>query len=115
MQISTHMIGKIIGVRKVELDGFVDGEWKQEIPKVEITVMSESIDLDGQPTFSMDKQTFADTEYNRFHALNGKTVAVPYLLIVDGKKQKWEFDDSMPILELASNPLSSQIKKEPAK
>jgi len=116
MQITTHMFGKILGVRKVELDGFDNnGDWKQAIPKTEVTVMSESIDSDGQPTYSMDKHTFESTQYNRFLDLKDKYVAVPYKLQVDGKKQKWELDTSMPILELSSNPLISEIKKNTTK
>lgn len=112
MQVNTHMIGHLKGVRKVEVDGFVDGEWKTEIPKVELTVASESLDLDGQPTFSMDKLTMEDKYYNVYKPLINKVVAVPYVLEVTKKGQKWEYDDSMPILELKDTMVNMVVKSD---
>lgn len=100
MVVNTHMIGTLMAVRKVEVDGFVDGEWKTEIPKVELTVMSESMDLDNQKNISVDKIILADKFYNQYKPLENKVVAVPYVLEVTKKGQKFDYDDAMPILEL---------------
>ena len=100
MVVNTHMIGLLKAVRKVEIDGFVDGEWKTELPKVELTVMSESLDLDNQMNISVDKIIMEDKHYNKYNALTNEVVAVPYRLDVTKKGQKWEYDESMPIVEL---------------
>jgi hypothetical protein len=105
------MIGHLKGVRKIEVDGFVDGEWKTEIPMVELTVYSESLDLDNQPTFSMDKHNIEDKYFNKYKSLVNEVIAVPYLLEVTSKKQKWEFDKTMPILVLKDT-LVSMVKTD---
>lgn len=100
MQVNTHMIGTLVAVRKIEVDGFVDGEWKTEIPKAELTVMSESLDLDNQKNISVDKIILEDKYFNQYNALTSKVVAVPYVLETTKKGQKFDYDSSMPILEL---------------
>lgn len=100
MVVNTHMIGTLMAVRKVEIDGFVDGEWKTEMPKIELTVMSESLDTDDQKNISVDKIILDSKHYNQYSALTSKIVAVPYRLDVTKKGQKWDYDETMPILEL---------------
>lgn len=109
---TTHMIGHLKGVRKVELDGFVDGKWTENIPQIELTVASESVDLDGQPVFSMDKFTLDSKHYNNYKALENKVVAVPYVLKTSKKGQTWEYDESMPILELKDTLLNMVSSKK---
>ena len=100
MVVNTNLIGLLMAVRKVEIDGFVDGEWKTEIPKVELTVMSESLDNDNQKNISVDKIMLDDKYYNQYAPLTNKVLAVPYKLEVTKKGQKFDFDDTMPIVEL---------------
>ena len=98
--INTHMIGQLVAVRKVEIGEFVDGKWENEVPKVEITVMSKTLDLDGQSNMSMTKEFLDSKEFSKFNALSNKFVSIPYLLDTKKDKQIWKYDDSMPILEL---------------
>ncbi|WP_294966957.1 hypothetical protein [Sulfurimonas sp.] len=98
--INTLLIGKIYSVRRVEIDGFDDdGEYKNGMPRIEVAFLSESIDDNGDINPSMDKQHFDSTDYPKYKALENKVVDVPYILIND-KKQKWELDSNMPIVEL---------------
>ncbi|MFT5874174.1 MAG: hypothetical protein ACI8WT_003134 [Clostridium sp.] len=98
--VNTLMIGKLVAVRRVEIGMFVDGNWDNEVPQVELTVMSTSPDLDGQPNFSMTKEFLDAKLFSKFNSLAGKFVAIPYMLDTKKDKQVWKFDDSMPILEL---------------
>jgi hypothetical protein len=98
--INVIMIGKIKAVRKVELDGFVDGKWTENIPKIEVTVESEIPDDNGDINYSMDKQVLEFTEYAKYKALEHKYVAVPYVMDSSAKGQKWYPDKNTPILEL---------------
>jgi hypothetical protein len=99
-KINTVLIGKIYSVRRVEIDGFDDdNNYVNGMPKIEVAFLSESIDDNGDVNPSMDKHIFEDTDYPKYKALENKVVAVPYILIND-KKQKWELDSNMPIVEL---------------
>ena len=98
--INTLMVGKIKAVRRVELNGFVDKEWTENIPKIEVTIESEIPDDNGDINYSMDKQILDAKEYSKYKALEHKVVAVPYVLESTAKGQKWYVDTNTPIFEL---------------
>ena len=115
--INVLMIGMIKAVRRIELDGFVDSKWTENIPKIEVTVESQIPDDNGDINFSMDKQIFDSSEYKKYKDLEHKYVAVPYVMDSSSKGQKWYPDKNTPILELKDSFLS-MIKvevKEPKK
>ena len=114
--INVLMIGKVKAVRRVELNGFVDKEWTENIPKIEVTIESEIPDDNGDINYSMDKQVFEATEYSKYKALEHKYVAVPYVMESSAKGQKWYADTNMPIFELKDSlanliQVSKEVKK----
>ncbi len=109
--INVLMIGKIKAVRKVELDGFVDGTWTENVPKIEIAVESEIPDDNGDINYSMDKQILEATEYPKYKALEHKVVAVPYVMDSTKNGQKWYPDTNTPMFELKDS-LMNLIKQE---
>ena len=112
--INVLMIGKVKAVRKVDLDGFVDKEWTQNIPKIEVTVESEIPDDNGDINYSMDKQILDATEYQNYKYLEHKIVAVPYVMESTKNGQKWYADTNTPIFELKDS-LMNLIKQEDKK
>ena len=111
MIINTHMIGTLIAVRKVEIGEFVDGNWENEVPKVELTVMSEGLDLENQKNVSVTKEFLDSKLFSKFEPLTGKHLAIPYKLETKKKGQSFEYDSEMPILELTGG-LSTFIKAD---
>lgn len=107
--INVLMIGKIKAVRRIELDGFVDSKWTENIPKIEVTVESEIPDDNGDINYSMDKQILDSTEYKKYKDLEHKYVAVPYVMDSSAKGQKWYPDKNTPMFELKDS-FSSMIK-----
>jgi len=109
--INVLMIGKVKAVRKVELDGFLDGTWTENISKIEVTVESEIPDDNGDTNYSMDKQVLDSTEYPLYKGLEHKVVAVPYVMESTKNGQKWYRDTNTPIFELKDT-LINLIKQE---
>jgi len=100
MVVNTHTIGKLVSVRRIEIDGFENGEWKTEMPRIELQVSSEGLDNDGELNFSLDKVVLDSKLYTKFKEKTGQVVAIPYKMETTKKGQKFEFDESMPILTL---------------
>lgn len=109
--INVLMIGKIKAVRRIELDGFVDSKWTENIPKIEVTVESEVPDDNGDINYSMDKQILEATDYKKYKDLEHKYVAVPYVMDSSAKGQKWYPDKNTPMFELKDS-FMSMIKIE---
>jgi hypothetical protein len=109
--INVLMIGKIKAVRRIELDGFVDSKWTENIPKIEVTVESEIPDDNGDINYSMDKQILESSEYKKFKDLEHKYVAVPYVMDSSAKGQKWYPDKNTPMFELRDS-FASMIKSD---
>jgi len=112
--INTVMIGQLVAVRRVEIGMFVDGNWDNEVPQVEITVMSKSLDLEGQSNMSMTKEFLDSKLFKKFDELTGKFVAIPYILDTKKDKQVWKFDETMPVLELKDD-FTKLVKSDAAK
>ena len=100
MVVNTHTIGTLVSVRRIEIDGFENGEWKTEMPRIELQVSSEGLDNDGELNFSLDKVTLDSKLYSKFKEKQGQVIAIPYKMETTKKGQKFEYDESMPILNM---------------
>jgi hypothetical protein len=114
MIVNSHVIGSLVALRRVEVDGFVNGNWENDIPKIELTILSESLDIEGQKNISVDKIFLDAKHYNDYKDKLNSHLAIPYKMETTKKGQKFEYDDSMPILELKDS-LLNLTKPESAK
>jgi len=110
--VNVLMIGKVKAVRRIELDGFVDSKWTENIPKIEVTIESEIPDDNGDINYSMDKQILESSEYKKYKELEHKYVAVPYVMDSSAKGQKWYPDKNTHMFELKDS-FANMIKTEP--
>lgn len=99
---TTHFIGRLLEVRPVETE---DKQTKKINYSTELTVMFEGITEDGYLKPSIDSIYADEEDYKTFKDKKNSYVAIPYNLSVNQWGQKYFYDKSMPVLELAQNPL----------
>lgn len=98
---TTHFIGRLLEVRPVETE---DKQTKKINYSTELTVMFEGITEDGYLKPSIDSIYADEEDYDTFKDKKNSYVAIPYNLSVNQWGQKYFYDKSMPVLELAQNP-----------
>lgn len=112
--VNTHTIGELVSVRKIEVDGFEDGKWIEGIPMIELQVQSQSLDLEGQLNFSIDKVQLESKLYGNYSDKVGQVVGIPYCMETTKKGQKYYYDESMPIL-IFKDKLTNLLKADSSK
>jgi len=100
---TTHFIGRLLEVRPSEIK---DSKTDKIKYSTELTVMFEGITEDGYLKPSVESIYAEEEDYDIFKDKKGSYVAIPYNLSVNQWGMKWNYDKSMPVLELASNPLN---------
>ena len=109
---TTHLIGQLLEVKPIEI---TDRKTEKVKYSTDITIMFDGIDEEGFRKVSVETVNVDEEYYDLLREKISKYVAIAYTAKTDQWGTKFYADRTMPVLELASNPLDYSKFKRPEK
>lgn len=107
---TTHMIGRLIEVKPIEL---VDKKTDKVKYSTDLTVMFDGVDEEGYKKVSVETINVDEEYYDELKTKIDKYIAIAYISSVSQYGTRFYPDRSMPVMELDKNPFDySKFKKE---